>query len=168
MVETQSALGEMRYYHLVHKKPDMVLPSLIKKSIERGMNAVVKSENPNRLSMIDKDLWKNPPESFLPHLMVNALPQAELSAQQRQEYQHCPLLLTMLDSVGAFNDAKILFLLDHAAIDQNHNYQRICRLFDGNDQAELSFARQQWVLDRDARFQLSYWQQTDEGWQQKL
>lgn len=156
---------EIRYYHLEDVGIKDVLPTLIEKSLANKWNCLIKSPSNHNIAMLDEVLWNYDAHSFIPHLVIGT----NSSAKQRQQATQTPVLLSTDHGIGGLNQSKILFLLDEAEEDEA-NYQsfvRICRLFIGNDTEQLNLARKNWVKDRDAGYNLSYWQKMDNGWVQK-
>ncbi len=62
------------------------------------------------------------------------------------------------------NEADILFLADGAESEKLNEYQRVCEIFDGTDEASLNAARKRWAVYKESGHELSYWQQGDKGW----
>jgi DNA polymerase-3 subunit chi len=144
-------MAEIRFYHLTRKSLEQVLPELLEKTLERGWKAVVMTGSAERAEALTQHLWTYHDRSFLPH--GNA--KDGHAALQ-------PVWLTPTDERP--NAAEILFLTDGAQSALMGDYQRICEIFDGNDEAAVATARARWKDYKAAGHELSYWQQGDRGW----
>ncbi len=65
------------------------------------------------------------------------------------------------------NGARFLFLVEGADTDRLAEFERVFDLFDGNNSEAVGAARRRWKAAKDAGHALTYWQQTDSGWQKK-
>ena len=144
-------MTEIRFYHLTRKTLEQALPELLEKTLERGWKAVVMAGSPERVEALTHHLWTYRPDSFLPH--GNA-------KDGHPDLQ--PVWLTCEDERP--NAAEILFLTDGATSKNLAAYQRVCELFDGNDETAVTSARTRWKTYKDESHDLSYWQQGEGGW----
>ncbi len=96
-------------------------------------------------------LWTYDDASFLPH------GSARDGNAARQ-----PVYLTAVEANP--NQADMLVLLDGAQAKDLIGLQRICDMFDGNDEAAVEAARQRWRDAKAAGYALTYWEQTQSGW----
>src|SRR5271168_4786320 len=144
-------MTEIRFYHLTRKTLEQVLPELLEKTVERGWRAVVMAGSPERIEALTQHLWTYNPNRFLPH--GNA--KDGFAPDQ-------PIWLTAADERP--NDAAVLFLTDGSRTARLGEYERVCELFDGNDEASLAEARRRWSTYKDSGHDLSYWQQGEKGW----
>jgi DNA polymerase-3 subunit chi len=145
-------MTEIRFYHLTRSSLEQVLPDLLDKTLERGWRAVVMAGSVERTEAVTQQLWTAQPNSFLPH--GNA---------KDGHAVHQPIWLTADDERP--NGAEILFLIDGAASQQLADYQRVCELFDGNDESAVAEARRRWKQYKADGHTISYWQQDERGWQ---
>ncbi len=145
---------ELWFYHLERSSLDQVLPELLDRTMKRGWRAVVRSPDPARLQHLDDWLWTFRDESFLAHgLASDPMPERQ------------PILLTTEDHNP--NGAQALFLLDGAEVGSLAGYERGLYLFDGRDEAQLSQARGRWREAKAADLPVSYWRQTEQGWEKQ-
>jgi DNA polymerase-3 subunit chi len=144
-------MTEIRFYHLTRKALEQALPELLEKTLERKWRAVVMAGSPERVEALTQHLWTYNPNRFIPH------GNAKDGNAERQ-----PVWLTPLDERP--NEANILFLTDGAASEKLGDYERVCEIFDGNDETAVSVARQRWGAYKSAGHTLSYWQQGESGW----
>lgn len=144
-------MTEVRFYHLTRKTMEQTLPELLEKTLERGWRAVVMAGSSERVESLTQHLWTFRPDSFLPHGSAK---------DGHGELQ--PVWLTQNDERP--NNAEVLFLTDGAQSEQQSAYQRVCEIFDGNDETAVIAARARWKNYKTAGFDLSYWQQGDRGW----
>jgi DNA polymerase III subunit chi len=66
------------------------------------------------------------------------------------------------------NGASLLVVVDGVEAEDLGSFARCADLFDGNDAGAVEAARVRWRRAREAGHQLTYWQQTGSGWEQKL
>jgi len=145
-------MTEIRFYHLTRKALEQVLPELLEKTVERGMRAVVMAGSPERVEALTQHLWTYNPNSFLPH-----------GDAKDGNAESQPIWLTPGDERP--NNASILFLTDGAQSERIGEYERVCEIFDGNDEDAVASARKRWAGYKTAgHHDLSYWQQGDKGW----
>lgn len=144
-------MTEIRFYHLTRVTLEQALPELLEKTLERGWRAVVMVGSPERAEALTQHLWTYKPDNFLPH--GNA-------KDGRAEQQ--PIWLTPADERP--NNASVLFLADGASSERIGEYERVCEVFDGNDETALASARKRWAAYKAGDHTLSYWQQGDRGW----
>lgn len=145
---------EVWFYHLDRSGVADVLPELLEKTLARGWKARVVSPDEERVQALDQRLWTYKDDAFLAHGLEDE-PFAE-----RQ-----PILLS--SKLGNQNAAEALFLLDGAQADDLSAYSRCIVLFDGRDEAGLAFERTRWAQLKSAGVPVSYWRQTDAGWEKK-
>ena len=148
-------MTEVRFYHMTRTSLDQALPQMLEKTLERGQRAVVRAGSEARVESLSARLWTYNDRAFLPHGTVK---------DGRAERQ--PVWLTVEDE--APNGAEVLFLTDGAESEKVGDYALCAVLFDGGDQDALAQARAQWKTLKDAAYQVTYWQQDDNGrWGQK-
>jgi DNA polymerase-3 subunit chi len=145
---------EVWFYHLERSSLDEVLPELLEKTLQRGWRALVRSPDRDRIEQLDARLWTYRDEGFLPHGVAGE-PHAE-----RQ-----PVLLTTAEDNP--NRADALFLLDGAQAGDLAGFQRCLTVFDGADEAALAQARAAWKTYKGRGLPVSYWRQTDRGWEKQ-
>jgi DNA polymerase-3 subunit chi len=144
-------MTEIRFYHLTRKSLEHVLPELLEKTLARGSKAVVMAGSAERVEALTQYLWTYNPNNFLPHGSAKD-GYAELQ----------PIWLTPQDERP--NEADILFLADGAQSERVDEYQRVCEIFDGNNEEALAAARKRWAAYKANGHELSYWQQGERGW----
>jgi DNA polymerase-3 subunit chi len=138
------------FYHLQRRRLGEALPPLLEKCLERGWRALVCGTIPERLEELDAHLWTYRDDSFLPH-----------GIEGRDPAEAQPVLLSARNA--PVNGAKALFLIDGAAFGDLAPFERACVLFDGNDEASLGHARQQWKEAKAAGFEAVYWKENSDG-----
>jgi DNA polymerase-3 subunit chi len=143
-------MSEIWFFHLERAGVETALCPLLEKCLHRGWRAIVRGTMPERLEVLDNALWTWREESFLPHGLAGR------DAAARQ-----PILLTQAKDNP--NGAAILFLIDGAALDDLADYERVCVVFDGRDEAALAHARTQWKSAKDKGASLAYWKQAASG-----
>ena len=143
---------EILFYHLQRQPLERVLPLLLEKTLKRGWKAVIRCGSAERLAMLDDTLWTWRDNSFLPH-------GTHIEGQGEKQ----PIYLTL--QYECPNSAEVLFLVDGAMLDDttldNTLYTRLVLMFDGNDDAQVKFARTSWKDVTARGLTATYWQQDD-------
>ena len=147
-------MAELLFYHLTRRRLEQVLPELLEKTLQRGWRAVVKGGSVERIEALNGVLWTYNRAAFLPH---------GLKADGFSDRQ--PIYLTTEEERP--NGAQVLFLVDGADTGEAAAYDRVCDLFDGNDDEAVSAARARWKRAKEAGHTLTYWQQSESGWVKK-
>ncbi|MAZ01903.1 MAG: DNA polymerase III subunit chi [Sneathiella sp.] len=149
-------MTEVSFYHLQSEPIERALPRLLEKVRERGFRVLVRGATEERIETLDEALWTYRDASFLAHGRAgDALDPAEQ-----------PIFLT-LETEGNANGATILVLTEDAAADDATAFERCLYMFDGNDDAALKAARGRWKSLKDRNIPVSYYQQTENGWEKK-
>lgn len=151
---TNTAMSEIRFYHLLRQNVQQALPALTAKALESGKRIVIKTTDPARIEVLNEALWSFDAHSFLPHGSAKD----GFAAQQ-------PVFITDQDDVP--NQAGILICVDGAEVSDGHAFDLCCHLFDGRSDAAVQAARVKWKSAQEAGSALTYWQQTEQGWQKK-
>jgi DNA polymerase-3 subunit chi len=149
-------MTEILFYHLQRMKLENVLPTLLKKSVERGWRVAVQASSEERIEALDAHLWTWRDDAFLPH-----------GTWREGEAAEQPILLTVHDDNP--NRATVRFLIDGAALPADAGaYQRIVLVFDGDDPDAVETARTRWGEAKAAGHEVTYWQPDEHGrWQRK-
>ena len=149
-------MAEILFYHLERQPLEKVLPNLLERSLARQWRATVQASGEERLKALDDHLWTYSDDSFLPH-----------GTDRDTDAATQPVVLTLREHNP--NASAIRFLVDGAPLPADASaYERICVLFDGQDQDALMQARAQWRQAKEAGHTLAYWQQDETGrWQKK-
>ena len=145
-------MAEIGFYHLTRTSLDVALPKLLGRVLAAGGRAVVKAASEERVAALDTALWLCPDPDWLPH-GTRATGEAELQ----------PIWLTTEDE--APNGARHLFLVEGAQSGRLDAFERVFDLFDGRDEAAVAAARQRWAAAKAAGHTLTYWRQTERGWE---
>lgn len=148
-------MTEVSFYHLQLEPLEQALPRLLDKVNERGMRALVRLKDEDLRDLLDGALWTFSPSSFLPH----GTDVGDHVAQQ-------PVLLTQEQS-GNANAAVVLVLLEDSDAEDVADFERCLYMFDGNDDTALNAARQRWKILKEQGLDVTYWQQSPNGWQKK-
>jgi DNA polymerase-3 subunit chi len=149
-------MAEILFYHLERQPLERVLPQLLERSLSRGWRVVVEAASQERIAALDDHLWTYSEESFLPHL-AGSEPGAETES------------LVLVATPENPNAAKVRFLIDGAALPSDPaRYDRIVVMFDGQDDAAIAKARQDWKTAKAAGLDCTYWQETASGGWQKM
>jgi len=147
-------MPEIRFYHLERTSLDAALPKLLERCLERDWRAVVLAGSPERAEALNGHLWTYNDRAFLPH-----------GSEEDGYAEHQPVWLTARDENP--NRAQVLFLLDGMTSDNLGLFELVCTVFDGRDAAAVEAARRTWREYRENGFTVTYWRQTESGWQQQ-
>jgi DNA polymerase-3 subunit chi len=147
-------LSEVGFYHLRTTPLERALPRLLERALSEGHRIVVLAGSVERVAHLDGLLWTYNEASFLPH---GSARDANMARQ--------PIFLTELDENP--NAATMLVLVDGARSEHLADFARCCDMFDGNDPAAVEAARKRWTEAKSAGHQLTYWQQTETGWEKR-
>ncbi len=149
-------MTEIWFYHLQRQKLEDVLPVLLEKSLERKWKVAVQATSEERLDVLDQWLWSYNDASFLAH-----------GRARDGDAEMQPIFLTTGPENP--NGASVRFCVERASAASlmqdgaGADYVRVILLFDGTDEDELSFARQEWKQLKTSGLDLSYWQQNAGG-----
>lgn len=148
-------MGKILFYHLTRSRVEETLDLLIGKSRQAGWRVAVRARAQERLEWLDEILWNGPKEGFDAHGIAGG----PHDAQQ-------PVLLTLGDVA---NGASCLILVDGAEVGpaEADAFERVCILFDGNDQEAVVKARAQWKQVKESGAEAEYWSQEDGPWGKK-
>lgn len=147
-------MTDIGFYHLTRSGLEQALPQLLTKTMQAGKRALVVLGSDKRVASIDDLLWTFDKSSWLPHG----------STKTESPADH-PILLSTDDENA--NSATFLFLADGGGSDRVADYERCFEIFDGQDDDTVAAARERWKTYKDAGHSLTYWQQTDGGWENK-
>lgn len=147
-------MAEIGFYHLLTTPLERALPRLLERATGQGHRIVVQAGSPERVEHLNALLWTYDEAGFLPH---GAVRDGNAAAQ--------PIWLT--DRAENPNGATILFLVDGVAVDDFEGFTRCVDMFDGNDPDAVVAARGRWRGAAAAGHTLTYWQQTEKGWEKK-
>lgn len=149
-------MGAAYFYHLTRRPLEATLPTLLEKARGAGWRIAVRGFDAARMDWLDQKLWLGPEEGFLPHGLAGG----DHDARQ-------PILLTT--SAEAANDPNCVMTVDGAEITAAEvtSLERVCVLFDGNDDVALQTARAQWKSLTDAGCSAQYWSEESGRWEKK-
>jgi DNA polymerase III subunit chi len=145
-------VAEVGFYHLLSTPLDRALPKLLERGRAEGHPIVVKCGSAERVAHLDAILWTYEEASFLPH-----------GSARDGDAAFQPVWLTDRDENP--NRATMLVLVDGVDARDLSPFRRCVDIFDGNDDSAVTAARARWRRAREAGHDLTYWQQTDRGWQ---
>jgi DNA polymerase III subunit chi len=143
---------EFGFYHLQRTALEPALGRLLERVLASGQRAVVRAASPERVEALNRALWTFGRDSFLPHGS-----RADGFAEDQ------PVFLT--SEADYPNGASVLVLVDGVEIEPPPGFGRCLYLFDGNDPEAVERARALWRKWRGQGAEMTYWQQTERGWQ---
>lgn len=147
-------MTEIRFYHLQRTALEQALPKMLEMCLSRDWKAVVMAGSEERVAALSEHLWTYDDRGFLPH-----------GDKRDGHADQQPIWLTEDDENP--NGATVLFLTDGADSDAIGGFDLVCRLFDGRDGDAVAAARTRWKAEEADGHHLTYWQQTDRGWEKK-
>jgi DNA polymerase-3 subunit chi len=150
-------MGAAYFYHLTEQPLEVTLPVLIAKAREAGWVVELRGRDARQLDRLDELLWTGADDSFLPH--------------GRAGGAHDALQPVLLCSEGqkAANTPSCVMAFDGAGVSAEEcgALERVCILFDGQDQAAVQQARDQWRELTAAGVPAQYWAQEGGRWTKK-
>jgi len=149
-------MGAAYFYHLTQTPLEHTLPTLLEKCRGAGWRVAVRGTDAARMDWLDEKLWLAGDGSFLPHGRAGG---PHDPAQ--------PILLT--DQADAANNPACVMCVDGAEISEAEvsALERVCILFDGNDESAVANARTQWKALTGAGCSAQYWSQETGRWEKK-
>lgn len=149
-------MGAAYFYHLTRKPLVETLMMLLAKSLENNWKVAVRGTDAAGLEALDAALWQGPQEGFLPHGLAGGPHDADQPILLTRERQAANAPQCVMCVHGAEVAAEEIAALD-----------RVCILFDGNDDLALDAARAQWKALKDAGASAQYWSEESGRWEKK-
>ena len=147
-------MTEIRFYHLLTRPLESALPEILAKALDQGRRIVVRAPDEKAAERLNESLWTFKPESFLPH----GSRKDGFAAEQ-------PIWLTHTNDNP--NEADVLILTGGTQEDDISSYALCCEMLENPDEAAIEAARARWKNFRKAGHDVTYWQQTEKGWEKK-
>ena len=149
-------MGAAYFYHLTRHPLEVTLPMLVGKSLQAGWRVAIRGVDPERMAWLDEKLWQGPEDGFLPHGLAGGAHDADQ-----------PVLLTTASDL--LNGAACLMTMDGAGVgaDEVKQLERVCVLFDGNDDMQVQAARGQWKSLTAEGCAAQYWSEASGRWEKK-
>jgi DNA polymerase-3 subunit chi len=149
-------MGAAYFYQLTQGPLERTLPVLLGKARQAGWRIAVRGTDSARMNWLDEQLWLGPEDGFLPHGLAGG----------PHDYDQ-PILLGI--EIEIANDPACLMAVDGAEVsaDEVKSMERVCVLFDGNDDLALNRARGQWKALTDAGCAAQYWSEESGRWEKK-
>ena len=147
-------MGAVYFYHLTRHSLERTLPLLLDRALRAGWRVEVRCPDPDRAAWLDEKLWLSPVDGFLPHGM----------AGNEDDNLH-PVLLTTFPA----ENVHCIMSVEGSDVsaDEVSAKDRVCILFDGNDETMLSHARRQWKIFSEAKCHAQYWSEETGRWRKK-
>lgn len=147
-------MTEVRFYHMEQQNLDQTLPALLSKALAGGHKIVVKAANDQEVERLNAHLWTYNPNSFLPH-----------GSKKDGNPEEQPIWLTAEDENP--NGADVLILTTGTTSETYDQYDLCCEMLDGRNQEAVTEARARWTSYKDGGHDVTYWQQSANGWEKK-
>jgi DNA polymerase-3 subunit chi len=145
-------MTEIRFYHMEQSTLNQALPAIVSKAYAAGKRVLIKTPDKKESKRLDDLLWTFNPQSFVPHGMDDA--------------DNQPVFLTHDDE--NLNKADTLILTHGSILDTVESYDLVCEMLDGRVETQIAAARQRWKIYKDLGYDLTYWQQDENGkWNKK-
>lgn len=149
---------QVRFYHLTTMPVYRALPQILEKILQKEMRSYLFHPKEEVLKTLSRNIWHYKPESFITHGL-----EFESFADQQ------PILLgTTQPEAKSKNKAETFITISAEALTEPYDYSfaHWMHFFDGSKDEEVSKARGIWkVLKAQDSHKLSYFQQTDKGWE---
>jgi DNA polymerase III subunit chi len=147
-------VAEIGFYHLLTTPLERALPRLLERARAGGYRIVVRAASAERVEHLNALLWTYDEASFLAH---GSARDGDPASQ--------PIWLG--ERAENPNEASMLVLVDGVEAEDLAAFARIADMFDGNDDSAVEAARERWRRAKAAGHALTYWQQTEKGWEKK-
>ena len=147
-------MAEIGFYHLLATPLERALPRLLERARAGGYRIIVRAASSERVEHLSTLLWTYDEAGFLPH-----------GSARDGNAAHQPIWLS--ERIENPNGAAMLVLIDGVEAEDLAAFERVADLFDGNDPAAVEAARERWRRAAAAGHTLTYWQQSETGWQKK-
>lgn len=146
---------QVSFYHLERQGLEAALPRLLEKVLGAGHKVVVFLGSQARMASLDTALWTYDAASFLPHGCEGG---AHVDLQ--------PVYLAQAHDVP--NGADVLVMLDANVPPDVTIFARCLYMFDAREEGATQQARKDWIVFKEAGYDLTYWQQNEQGkWEKK-
>ena len=150
-------MGAAYFYHLTRAPLEVTLAMLLDKARGAGWRVAVRGVEAPQMDKLDEALWlQGGDEAFLPHGRAGQPHEADQ-----------PILLTT--GADMPNGATCLMTVAGADVTPGEvqSLDRVCVIFDGNDDAAIAHARTQWKALTDAGCAAQYWSEASGRWEKK-
>ncbi|HEY8964198.1 MAG TPA: DNA polymerase III subunit chi [Alphaproteobacteria bacterium] len=147
-------MTEIRFYHLQRTSEDRAIPQIAHKAYQSGKRVIIKGTSDEQVEKLNGVLWTFSADIFLPHG----------SAEDKFEAQQ-PVYLTAGNDNP--NGAKIIITTPGCTVENPGAFDLCCEMLDGKNDAQIAGARTRWKDYKDKGFDVSYWQETEKGWEKK-
>ncbi|MCK5285459.1 MAG: DNA polymerase III subunit chi [Alphaproteobacteria bacterium] len=147
-------MNEVRFYHFKKQSLEQVLPALLSKALDSGRRIVVKAPNQAEVERLSDHLWTYHPDGFLPH-----------GSEKDGDSERQPIWITSKDENP--NKAKVLILVQGTTSAIQDQFDLCCEMLNGQNNQDVAAARDRWKLYKEAGYNLTYWQQSSNGWEKK-
>lgn len=147
-------MTEIRFYHLQRTAQDRAIPQIAYKAYQSGKHVLIKSVDEAEVEKLNTALWVFAADAFLPHG----------SAADKFESRQ-PVFLTAGNDNP--NNAKIIITAPGCIPETPGAFDLCCEMLDGKNEAQIDDARTRWKSYKEQGFEVSYWQETENGWQKK-
>ena len=149
-------MGAAYFYHLTRRPLVDTLGMLLTKSLDNNWKVAVRGTDQAGLEALDRVLWLKPEDGFLPHGLAGGAQDADQPV----------LLTTAREAANAPQCVMSVHGADVAA-EEVAALDRVCILFDGNDEIALNRARGQWKALKEAGASAQYWSEESGRWEKK-
>ena len=146
-------MTQLHFYRVGNSPFVPVLAALLRRYFDSGLRTVVRGVSLQRMEKIDKELWSNPGDGFLPHGMANCAYEAE----------H-PILLTTEKRVAGSADGLVAIDGAQVGLEEANDFKRISFVFERQVSDDLNSARKHWKLFSDSGHPMQYWDYEDSRW----
>lgn len=147
-------MTEIRFYHLQTRSVDQALPDITQKALSAGHRIVVRARDDMEAERLNAHLWTYRPDAFIPH-------------GSRKDGYAADQPVYLCAGNDNPNKADVLIVTDGVQPESLDGFSLCCDVFDGRDETQVNAARQRWKSYKDSGYALTYWQQTEKGWEQK-
>jgi len=145
-------MTEISFYQLTKTPLNKALPQLLEKILSSGNRAVLIAKKEENLKDIDTFLWSYSTIRVVPH-----------GTKEDGYSEEQPVYLTLNEENP--NNSDVLVMTGGSEPNFIKSFSRCLDIFDGNNEEELSMARERWkkYSNSNEDLTLSYWKQNEKG-----
>jgi len=147
-------MTEIRCYHLNTRTLDQALPEIVQKALSIGHKIMIRAGDDKEVERLSDILWTFRADSFIPH-----------GSKKDGHPDKQPVWLCANNDNA--NGANVLIVTHGTQMESLDGYTLVCDMFDGRSDDIVIAASARYKTYKDAGYSLTYWQQTDKGWEQK-
>lgn len=148
-------MPQVNFYHLTKTPLEKAMPRLLERAYESTKHTLVLAHDEEQASVFNQLLWTYSTLTFIPH-----------GTKDDRFPEKQPIYITPDEDNR--NRSEIIFFHGATSPQSLDGFSRALYMFDGNDEHQISFARDLWKRYKQSGYEISYWKQNEQGgWEQQ-